>query len=150
MFIPTDDRLKIYKTLFNEGVMIAEKNTRSVHKETAVKNLFVLNAMKSLNSRGYVKQQFVWQHFHWTLNEEGISFLRSELHLPENVMPSTLKRAQEAPAPKNNRPKVSEPRPVYDRENYRREGGDKAGEAGAAGERPQYRGGYGRGRPAQQ
>lgn len=65
-------------------------------------------------------------------------------------MPSTLKRAQEAPAPRqNNRPKVSEGRPVYDRSEYRRNEGDKAGEAGLGGEKPQYRGGYGRGKPAQ-
>jgi len=78
------------------------------------------------------------------------AFLRKELHLPENVMPATLKRAQEAPAARqNNRPKVSEGRPVYDRADYRREG-DKAGEAGAgADQKPQYRGGYGRGKPAQ-
>merc|ERR1712226_1222526 len=52
MFIPTDDRLKIYRNLFSEGVMIAKKDTRSIHKETQVKNLYVLNAMKSLKGPG--------------------------------------------------------------------------------------------------
>ena len=148
MLIPTEDRLKIYKNLFAEGVMIAKKDTRSIHKETGVKNLYVMNAMKSLKSKDLIKQIYVWQHFHWTLNEEGVTFLRQALHLPENVMPATLKRAQEQPAARQSqRPKVSEPRPVYDREQYRRE--DKAGEAGIGGEKPQYRGGYGRGKPAQ-
>lgn len=86
MIIPTNDRLAIYRKLFGDGVMIAKKDTRSIHKETNIKNLYVLNAMKSLVSRNYVNQIFVWQHFHWTLNEEGVSFLRKELHLPENVI----------------------------------------------------------------
>merc|ERR1712226_1080191 len=148
MFIPTEDRLKIYRNLFSEGVMIAKKDTRSIHKGTQVKNLYVLNAMKSLKSKDLVKQIFVWQHFHWTLNEEGVTYLRQALHLPENVMPQTLKRAQEAPtARQSQRPKVSEPRPVYDREQYRRD--DKTGDAGVGSDKPQYRGGYGRGRPTQ-
>merc|ERR1711881_9609 len=146
MIIPTDERIKIYKNLFSEGVMIAAKNTRTAHKETNIKNLYVMNALKS---RGYVKENYVWQHYHWTLTDEGLTYLRETLHLPENVMPNTLKRTQE-PQAQAQRPrnKVTEGRPVYDREAYRRD--DKAGEAGAGGQPVVYKGGYGRGKPAAQ
>merc|ERR1712010_19067 len=149
MIIPTDERLKIWRILFSEGVLIAKKDTRSVHKETGVRNLFVMNALKSLKSKGFVKENYTWQHFHWALTDEGIAHLREQLHLPENVMPNTLKRTQE-PQPRADRraPKVGESRPVYGgRDGYRRDG-DKAGEAGAGQGQFQYRGGYGRGKPA--
>ena len=41
MIIPTDDRLKIWRTLFSEGVMIAAKDTRATHSDTKIRNLFV-------------------------------------------------------------------------------------------------------------
>merc|ERR1712110_873402 len=46
MIIPTDDRLKIWRTLFQEGVMIAAKDTRSTHADTKVRNLFVMKALQ--------------------------------------------------------------------------------------------------------
>jgi small subunit ribosomal protein S10e len=95
MIIPTDERLKIWRILFSEGVLIAKKDSRSIHKETGVRNLFVMNALKSLKSKGFVKENFTWQHYHWALTDEGIAHLREQLHLPENVMPNTLKRTQE-------------------------------------------------------
>merc|ERR1712157_664062 len=89
-----------------------KKDTRSVHKETGVRNLFVMNALKSLKSKGFVKENFTWQHYHWALTDEGIAHLREQLHLPENVMPNTLKRTQE-PQPRADRirAKVGESRP---------------------------------------
>merc|ERR1712217_785560 len=39
MIIPTDDRLKIWRTLFQEGVMVAKKDTRSTHADTIPKPL---------------------------------------------------------------------------------------------------------------
>merc|ERR1711970_1558803 len=151
MIIPTEDRLKIWRTLFQEGVMVAKKNTRTVHKETNIRNLFVMNALKSLKSKGFVKENFTWQHYHYALTDEGITYLREQLNLPENVMPATLKRTQETqPRPDRGARKVGESRPVYgDRQGYRREGGgDKAGDAGPGTGSFQYKGGYGRGRPA--
>merc|ERR1711890_166545 len=116
---------------------------RSVHKDTGLRNLYVMNALKSLKSKGFVKENFTWQHYHWALTDEGIAHLRETLHLPENVMPNTLKRTQEPQQQaQRSRPKVTDARPVYDRDQYRRE--DKAGEAGAGGALLQYKGGYGR------
>merc|ERR1712071_570062 len=67
MIIPTDDRLKIWRTLFSEGVMVAAKDTRSTHVDTKVRNLFVMNALKSLKSKGFVKENYTWQHYHYAL-----------------------------------------------------------------------------------
>merc|ERR1712189_149656 len=55
-------------------------------------------AMQSLKSRGYVKENFAWRHFYWFLNDEGIEFLRKELHLPPEIVPATLRR-QPKPLP---------------------------------------------------
>merc|ERR1712071_428051 len=159
MIIPTDDRLKIWRTLFSEGVMVAAKDTRSTHVDTKVRNLFVMNALKSLKSKGFVKENYTWQHYHYALTDEGITYLREQLSLPENVMPNTLKRTQEPAARPDRRPnKVGDGRPVYgNRDGYRRNqdgaaapgapASDKTGEAGAPAGSFQYKGGYGRGKP---
>jgi len=59
--------------------------------------LFKLNSgvdlsLQSLKSRGYVKEQYAWRHYYWYLTNEGIQFLRDELHLPPEIVPATLKR----------------------------------------------------------
>merc|ERR1712071_6425 len=150
MIIPTEQRIKIWKQLFSDGVMVANKKTTGVHPETGLRNLFVVKALQSFKSKGFVNENYTWQHYHWALTDEGITYLREQLNLPENVLPSTLKRTQEPMArPDRNPRKVGEARAVYgDRSGYRREGGDKAAEAGAGSGAFQYKGGYGRGRPA--
>merc|ERR1712036_58750 len=70
MIIPTDDRLKIWRTLFQEGVMVAAKDTRSTHADTKVRNLFVMKALQSLKSKGFVKENYTWQHYHWALTDD--------------------------------------------------------------------------------
>merc|ERR1712242_192596 len=59
----------------------------------AIPNLQVIKALTSLKSRGYVKEQFAWRHYYWYLTNEGIQYLRDYLHLPSEIVPSTLKRA---------------------------------------------------------
>merc|ERR1712187_924225 len=60
--------------------------------------LYVMKALQSLKSKGLVKENYTWQHYHWALTDEGITYLREQLSLPENVMPNTLKRTQEPQA----------------------------------------------------
>lgn len=69
------------------------------------------------------------------LTNEGIDFLRQYLHLPTEIVPSTLKRttrndaARPRAAPRGDGPKSGE-----DRQNYRRapgQGGDKKADVGA-------------------
>merc|ERR1711926_50879 len=120
MLMPKRHRSLIYEYLFKEGVLVAMKDTHlAKHPEIDVPNLHVIKALTSLKSRGYVKEQFAWRHFYWYLTNEGIQYLRDYLHLPPEIVPSTLKRQ----APR---------------------------EAAGPGSAPvEFRGGFGRGKPAQ-
>merc|ERR1712080_388929 len=100
MLMPKKNQRAIYEHLFKEGVMVAKKDHHAPkHPELeTVPNLHVIKALNSLKSRGYVKEQFAWRHYYWYLTNEGISYLRSYLHLPPEIVPSTLKR-QVRPVP---------------------------------------------------
>merc|ERR1712189_109388 len=52
------------------------------------------------------------------LNDEGIEFLRKELHLPPEIVPATLRR-QPKPDTARARPRASEPRSPSGRESDR-------------------------------
>ena len=108
---------------------------------------------QSLKSRGYVKEQFAWRTYYWYLTNEGIQYLRDYLHLPPEIVPSTLKRQQRPADARPARPSAA-PRGDNrdkmdgDRAAYRRNpGADKAGDAGAGSAPVQFRGGIGRGKP---
>ena len=169
MLMPKKNRNAIYEHLFKEGVMVAEKDFNAPkHPELeSVPNLQVsvvvvtefdfnlmffvqvIKALTSLKSRGYVKEQFAWRHYYWSLTNEGIQYLRDYLHLPPEIVPATLKRQ----APRETRPRASAaPRAggvgkEADREAYRKAGDDKTGAAGPGSAPMQFRGGFGRGKP---
>ncbi|RKP37327.1 Plectin/S10 domain-containing protein, partial [Dimargaris cristalligena] len=146
MLIPKKNRQLIYETLFREGVMVAKKDYNAPrHQDIKVPNLQVIKALQSLDSRGYVKTLFSWQWYYYTLTDEGIEYLRTFLHLPEDVYPATFKKAIRAPAPSfSGRPDRDGFRPRGDRDSYRRDDGAK--KEGATGDfKPEFRGGFGRG-----
>ncbi|MRC56863.1 hypothetical protein GH877_29775, partial [Bacillus thuringiensis] len=93
------------------------------HPELDIPNLQVIKALQSLKSRGYVTEQFAWRHYYWYLTNVGIQYLRDFLHLPPEIVPSTLKR-QMRPEPARPRPKAPEagarPAGGEDRSQYRR------------------------------
>lgn len=98
MFIPKKNRIEVYSYLFKEGVLVAKKDFyKAKHDEIDVPNLEVLNLMKSLKSREYVRETFNWQYFYWYLTNEGIEYLREYLHLPAEIVPATLKKASARP-----------------------------------------------------
>ncbi|KAG7530614.1 hypothetical protein FFLO_04916 [Filobasidium floriforme] len=78
MLISKENRRAIYESLFKEGVMVAEKdfNAPSHPDLPQVRNLEVIKAMQSLTSKGYVKTQFSWQWYYYTLTPEGLDYLR--------------------------------------------------------------------------
>lgn len=116
-----------------------------------------MKACQSLTSRGYLKTQFSWQYYYYTLTPEGLDYLREWLHLPAEIVPATHIKQQGARAP---------PRGMMGGDGERRGGGrgggrgDREGgyrrrdagegkEGGAPGEfAPTFRGGFGRGRGA--
>merc|ERR1712095_129147 len=99
MVMPKKNLVAIYEHLFREGVMVAKKDTHAPkHPELeSVPNLQVIKALTSLKSRGYVKEQFAWRHYYWSLTNEGIQYLRDYLHLPPEIVPATLKRQAKPP-----------------------------------------------------
>ena len=136
---------------YTEGVLVAKKDFNAAkHEDLDVPNLEVIKALQSLTSRGYVKTQFSWQWYYYTLTSEGVEYLREWLHLPAEVVPETHRKAV--------RPRSAQARPggsgegAYraprggDRDDYRRrdDGGKKDGAPGEF--RPQFAG-VGRGGP---
>uniref|UniRef100_A0A7S3NL59 Plectin/eS10 N-terminal domain-containing protein n=1 Tax=Aureoumbra lagunensis TaxID=44058 RepID=A0A7S3NL59_9STRA len=98
MFIPKKNRIEVYSYLFKEGVLVAKKdNYKPKHDEIDVPNLEVLNLMKSLKSREYVRETFNWQYSYYYLTQEGIEYLREYLHLPAEIVPATLKKGATRP-----------------------------------------------------
>jgi small subunit ribosomal protein S10e len=138
--MPKKNIVAIYEHLFKEGVMVAKKDTHAPkHPELeSIPNLQVIKTLTSLKSRGYVKEQFAWRHYYWYLTNEGIGYLRQYLHLPPEIVPSTLKRQSRPDA--RPRPSAGGPPRSFgdkpsdgDRAAYRRAPGHDSDKAGAAG-----------------
>ncbi|KAK5944364.1 hypothetical protein PMZ80_003645 [Knufia obscura] len=168
VLIPKADRKKIHEYLFKEGVLVAKKDYNlPKHPDIDTKNLYVVKAAQSLTSRGYLKTQFSWQYYYYTLTPEGLDYLREWLHLPAEIVPAThIKQQRPAHPPRGmmggegDRPRGRGGPRRDDGEDrgfgrgareggYRRrdEGGEK--KEGAGGDfNPSFRGGYGRGRGA--
>lgn len=68
------------------------------HGNIDVPNLQVMKLCQSLCSRNFVKEQFSWSWYYYTLTDEGIEYLREYLHLPADVVPLTLKKQAARPA----------------------------------------------------
>ena len=137
MIITKEKRKLVYAYLFREGVMVAKKDffAKQHHLIKQVTNLELLQMMKSLKSRSYVKEVFNWGWYYWTLTNEGIVYLREYLHLPEEVVPNTLKA---------RRSEIEhERRPAFDdrREGrFRRDRDAPSGRGGFRGGRGGFRG----------
>lgn len=92
--------LDVWLTLlvFAEGVMVAKKDySLPKHDVIDVPNLQVIKLMQSFKSKNFVKETFSWQRFYWYLTNEGIDFLRGFLHLPDEIVPATLKKQAAIP-----------------------------------------------------
>ncbi|KAI3430980.1 hypothetical protein D9Q98_009384 [Chlorella vulgaris] len=152
MLISKKNRREVYKYLFKEGVLYAEKDFNlPKHPEIDVPNLEVIKLMQSFKSKEYVTERYAWRHFYWFLTDSGIEYLREFLNLPSEIVPATLKKSTrplergDARGPRRDGP----PR----RFGGEREGGERGGYrsektgSGAPGEfRPEFRGGgFGRG-----
>ncbi|KAL9126395.1 MAG: hypothetical protein Q9217_004540 [Psora testacea] len=158
MLIPKADRKAVHEYLFREGVAVAKKDFNlGKHDQIGVKNLYVIKACQSLTSRGYLKTQFSWQFYYYTLTPEGLDFLRDWLHLPAEVVPQTHVKQQRSHAPPrgmlggDDREKRGGGRGGGGRGEYRRRDQGEGKETGTPGEfNPGFRsglGGRGRGAP---
>lgn len=134
----------------------AQKGRYSIARETD-NPLQVIKACQSLTSRGYLKTQFSWQWYYYTLTPEGLDYLREWLHLPAEIVPQTHVKQQRSHAPPRGmlggdgeRRGGGRGGPRGDREGgyRRREDGEKKEGGAPGGFNPEFRGGFGRGRGA--
>lgn len=116
----------------------------------------VIKACQSLTSRGYLKTQFSWQWYYYTLTPEGLDYLREWLHLPAEIVPQTHVKQQRSHAPPRGmlggdgeRRGGGRGGPRGDREGgYRRRDDGEKKEGAPSSFNPEFRGGFGRGRGA--
>ncbi|KAJ9518658.1 hypothetical protein QJQ45_018653, partial [Haematococcus lacustris] len=96
MLISKKSRREVYKYLFKEGVLQAEKDyNKAKHSdELDIPNLQVIKMMQSFTSLELVTERFAWRHYYWFLTDKGIEYLREYLGLPQDVVPATLKKSQ--------------------------------------------------------
>lgn len=93
--MPLADLRAIYELLFRDGVIVAKKDKlpQSMHPDLQkISNLKVIHAMRSLKSKGCVKETFVWKHAYYYITNEGVVYLRNYLHLPPELLPASLQR----------------------------------------------------------
>ena len=48
--------------------------------------------MKSLESKGFIRVTYSWQHSYCYLTAEGIDYLRTYLNIPAEIVPATHKK----------------------------------------------------------
>eukprot|EP00871_Galdieria_phlegrea_P002788 jgi/Galph1/350/GphlegSOOS_G5016.1 len=132
MLVPKKNRVAIYSFILSSGVIVVKKDTHAKkHLQLDVPNLEVMKMCQSLTSRGYLKEQFSWGYYYYTLTDNGIDYLRRYLNLPVEIVPETLKKPT---------------RPPGVRPSFAQEGAEKQMPPGRGGFRPEFRGGFGRGR----
>lgn len=153
VLVPKENRRKIYEQLFKDGVLVTKKdfNAPAALELPDVPNLQVIKVCQSLTSKGYVKTQFSWLYYYYSLTNEGIDYLREWLHIPIEIVPATHKRAARPAAPRMGpRPGgANGGAPRREEGEYRRrdQGGEKKQEGAEGNFNPQFRGGFGRGKP---
>jgi len=97
VLVPKANRKQILEYLFKEGVLTCKKDgLKAKHDDIDVPNLHVMMVMKSMVSQAMVVEKFNWRWHYYFLTNEGIDFLRAELHLPAQVCPATLTKQSKA------------------------------------------------------
>merc|ERR1719359_1222086 len=77
--------------------MVVKKDAnKPKHDEVDVPNLHAMMLLRSLKSRDYVSEKYTWGWNYYFLTNEGIEYLRQELHLPAQVFPQTLTKQRPA------------------------------------------------------
>ena len=79
--------------------MTSKELVLTPHRQVPVPNLHVVKLMQSLKSKGVVRERFSWQYLYYVLTDEGIEYLRNYLHLPEDTVPTTLKKPSKPQPP---------------------------------------------------
>ena len=101
--MPTAIRRKIFRYLFENGVLCVSDNQSGTHEELECLNIYPFQIGRSFVSKGLCKKTYAWSHAYYTLTDKGIEYLRNFFGLPAAAAPATL-RATEA--------KILDTRPV--------------------------------------
>merc|ERR1712170_78015 len=88
--VKRQERQTLWAFLLNEGVCSVKQENTGKHELTKIDNLKVMCLLQSLESRGFAKKTFTWQHRYYTITESGCAYLRAQLGITkENVVPKT-------------------------------------------------------------
>jgi len=91
MIIKKKEKKQVYTQLFKDGLLVVKKEKKFfLEKEVELDSIVVIKLLKSLVSKGFVKETFCWKYYYFVLNDRGIEFLRNYLQIPPNVIPLTL------------------------------------------------------------
>merc|ERR1719213_726634 len=98
VLISKKTRKVILEHVFKEGVCVVKHDAKlPKHQDIeGVSNLKVMMVLRSLTSRDYCTEKFNWQWHYYFLTNEGIEYLREQLHLPAQVFPQTLTKQRPA------------------------------------------------------
>ena len=67
-------------------MLVAKKDfNQPKHGDIDTKNLYVIKACQSLTSRGYLKTQFSWQYYYYTLTPEVCLPLKGEFDCQDHA-----------------------------------------------------------------
>ncbi|ELP85216.1 40S ribosomal protein S10, putative [Entamoeba invadens IP1] len=91
MRIPTKHIRDVYRRLFTAGCVVCVKDFTCIHPYFNIPNLQVFMLMKGLVSKKLVKETCNWKTLYWTINDEGIKYLRAKMCFPEDAVPFTLR-----------------------------------------------------------
>merc|ERR1712151_106792 len=88
--VKRQERQALWAFLLNEGVISIKQENVGKHDLTKIDNIKVMCVLQSMESRGFAKKTFTWQHRYYTITETGLAFLRANLGInKENVVPKT-------------------------------------------------------------
>jgi small subunit ribosomal protein S10e len=89
MIITKEERITVYTNLFKNGTAVVKREKQKEKKNKIMVSKLLL---KGLCSKGLVKETFSWQFYYYTLNDQGVCYLRNYLNIPEKVVPITHKQ----------------------------------------------------------
>ena len=101
-----EERKKVHIYLLQNGVICFPKDTKEVNEVLGIENLKLFMICRSLMSKGCVTQLFNWQYHYFSLTNDGIQFLKSELGIEdESVQPITCRQRSDLEEAKKREPR---------------------------------------------
>lgn len=95
MYIPTDIRRRILKSLFRTGVLVIKDDPAGIHPELKCLNIYPYQLCRQLKDKKLVTKYYSWSHAYYTLTDDGLSHL-SHLFGAPSTMPRTRMSDREA------------------------------------------------------